>query len=269
MAKYRRCRQKYKWQYVENLLEQPSAGQRRGTVGHHALAKWYGGGYDDEIAFQAAADKMTQFEIEDGNDYTKDWTSFETILPRYFKWARANDLFEDVIAVEHKFDIDLGGVAVLTGYIDAIVVDQGHQWLMEHKFLKQASGNHISIDPQISIYVLAARELGYNIRGVMYNAIRMTLKGKAAIEPVARFRAYRNVEALDYIKEELILQAVEMMEFLANPPEKVYREPTKDCSWDCSFYNACLAINDDGNPYPVLNNMNKYIAEKRVGEPND
>jgi len=268
MSKFRRCKQRYKWQYVENLLEQPSAGQRRGTVGHHAVATWYKE-YDEDVAMQSAADKMTQFEIEDGNDYSKDWSKFEKILPRYFNWSKENDFFDDVIAVEHKFDIELGKVAVLTGYIDAIVVDQGHQWLMEHKFLKSSSGAHISLDPQISIYVLAARELGFNIRGVMYNAVRMTIKGKAETEPVDRYLAYRNVEALDYIKQELILQAEEMMEFLENPPELVYRNTTRDCTWDCSFYNACLALNDDGDPYPVLNTMNKYIAEKRAGEPDE
>jgi len=51
---------------------------------------------------------------------------------------------------------------------------------------------------------------------------------------------------------ELVWQMREMQAFHDNEGEFAYRNITMDCSWDCGFFNSCLAINDDGDPAPAL-----------------
>ena len=45
---------------------------------------------------------------------------------------------------------------------------------------------------------------------------------------------------------------VTLKKFHESNGEKAYRNPTRDCSWDCGFNNACLAMNDNGDPVPAL-----------------
>jgi hypothetical protein len=112
---------------------------------------------------------------------------------------------------------------------------------------------------QIGIYMLAAHKLGFNPYGTIYNVIRMGDKGKAVEEPVLRTIAYRNKEGLDVIEKELGNQMMELKRFNEEGSSflKIYRNPTKDCTWDCSFYSACLSINDMGSAETVLNTIPK------------
>lgn len=265
MKAWRRCLQQYHWHYVNDYDPMPSKGQMRGSSGHAALAHWYMHNYDDDGAMNVAAGKITEYEQLMAENYEEDWQDMQIILPRYFTWARANDLFDSVIACEQKFDISINGQSVI-GYLDGIVTVKGVQWLLEHKFWKSVRLKGLELDPQVSLYLLAARKAGYNVRGVFYNIIRTTIGGIAEREPVVRQPMYRNHEALKYIEAELGDQ-INQMQLYHELGGKAYRTPTEDCSWDCGFYNACLAINDDGNPQPVLDKLpSRHYSEVIVEE---
>jgi cellulose biosynthesis protein BcsQ len=122
---------------------------------------------------------------------------------------------------------------------------------MEHKFNKQVSVSHIDLDPQMSLYMLAAWEMGIEARGILFNVIRVAEGGIAAKEPVVRRQVYRNQEGLALIKAEISIQMDEMREFHEGNG-RVFRNPTKDCSWDCGFFATCLSMNDDGDAASAL-----------------
>jgi hypothetical protein len=265
MYTWRRCRYKYKLQYVDNYAPFSGPGQNRGSAGHAALATWYGNGCTeeaDELAMKSAAEVYNQYEINTGDDCSDYWELTELIIRRYFDWARMHESIEEIISLEQKFEVEIGGQRVI-GYIDGVVRVGESLWLMEHKFNKRVSLGHIDLDPQMSLYLLAAYKLGIDVRGVLFNVIRVAEGGIAATEPVVRTKVYRNQEGLVAIEREVANQVTEMANFHTNGGF-IYRNETKDCSWDCPFYGACLAINDDGNPEPVLR---QFPIIPRVEEP--
>jgi hypothetical protein len=105
--------------------------------------------------------------------------------------------------------------------------------------------------------MLVANELGYNPYGTMYNIIRMGDAKKANEEPVLRTIAYRNKEGLAVIKYELAKMMDEVTTFNENEARVVYRNPTRDCHWDCNFYSVCLGLNDSGEAESVLRGFSK------------
>ena len=269
---WRRCRYRYWLSYIKNYTSKGSLGQLRGTVGHSGLAEWYKNGGDDEKALQVASDNLQTIEIANGLDMSKDWEELSMVLTRYFAWARRNDNFE-VLAIEQEYEIELAGVKLM-GFIDGIVKQGGSVYILEHKFVKQARVNHVTLDMQISIYMLAAHKLGYNPYGTIYNVIRMGDKGIAEKQPVLRTVAYRNAEGLGVIEKELENQMLELRRFNEEGSKylKLYRNPTRDCSWDCSFYAVCLSLNDSGEAESVLRTMeivDRYKPDPEKGEIDD
>ena len=273
MSTWRRCRARYNWSYIENYSPGSGLGQTRGTVGHAALAFWYGNRdvYEtpedlDEATMKLAADMYTKAEINMDQSLEEDWQLMQVILPRYFDWARANDNFRKIISLEQKFEFTVEGIPVI-GYIDGVVQVGDSIWLLEHKFNKQVSMNHIDLDPQMSIYLLAAYKAGIEARGVLFNVIRVAEGGIAQKEPVVRRQVYRNIEGLAVVEQEMALQLKEMKDFHENGGV-IYRNPTKDCSWDCSFYNVCLSVNDNGDAQSVLRTIpiKPPVVEQEKGE---
>lgn len=258
---FRRCKMRYKWNYIDNYAPLSSPGQMMGGMGHVALGAWYKelakdvlGDNPADVALKAASDKLYEYENQHGYEMTDMWNDASVILQRYFDWAEQNDDFTVIPeGIEHKFEIQLGDFVVI-GYIDGIVERaNGTLWVLEHKFNKQVQTGHLELDPQVSIYLLAARASGFDVRGALYNVIRTTIGGKAENEPVVRLPVFRNNEGLAQISQELIFQMQEMKDFHLSGGRSAYRTPTRDCSWDCGFFNACLAMNDDGDPQPALN----------------
>ena len=258
LSSFRRCKMRYKWGYIDNHAAPSSPAQIKGGVGHVGLAAWYPAIANaktfnpaGDIALKAASDKLAEYEREAGKEMTDIWDDIAIILERYFKWAIDADDFQ-VQEIEYKFELEIDDF-ILIGYLDGIVqrID-GSLWILEHKFTKQARVKHLELDPQLSLYMLAARASGFDVRGALYNVIRTTLGGIAATEPVVRLPVYRNNEGLQQIAREIVLQMKEMRTFHEQNGKDAYRNQIMDCSWDCSFFNPCLAMNDDGDPTPAL-----------------
>jgi len=91
--------------------------------------------------------------------------------------------------------------------------------------------------------------------------------GIAATEPVVRRPVYRNSEGLHIIESELSNQMQELNKYRKEGNLKIYRNPTKDCHWDCAFYNVCLSLNDSGEAASVLKtfSINKERENRRNG----
>jgi PD-(D/E)XK nuclease superfamily len=244
MAAFRRCLQRYQWNYVDKYFSPPGEGQMRGLVGHAALAVWHST-YDAEQALAAA---QREYELQVGvlND---DWVTMELTLTRYFDWSRQNDTFK-VVSSEQEFNIafefdDAEQNFTLNGYIDGLVEEKGTMWILENKFYKRADNTPLDLDAQVSIYVLAASLLGYEVQGVIYNIVRMAGSKVSEKEPVIRRRLHRSSTGLELVEREIADQ-VRMMRSYHKGELPTFRNPTKDCHWDCAFYDACLMLSLDG-----------------------
>jgi len=109
-----------------------------------------------------------------------------------WRWGGHGGL--DVVASEESFQVDLRNPATgsashlfdLAGKIDGIVNLGGRGAVLEHKTvsedLSESSGywSRLQMDAQISLYVYAARVLGHDVHGVLYDCLR-----KPTIRPEA------------------------------------------------------------------------------------
>lgn len=264
LSTFRRCLLKYDRQYIRGFYPKPTMGQTRGTAGHAALANWHRN-YNPEAAIKTAWDAWYGEGFING----KDWQLLEDSLNRYFAYSNEHaDTFQ-IIESEQKFQIEytinLGDEAsgdilvpvVFTGFIDGIVKEKDRIWLLENKFYKRLDQSGLDMDSQVSLYLLAAYLLKYEAEGVIYNMVRVA-DGKTAIEePVVRKRMYRNQQGFQAIQDEMLIQAEQMLRY-HQEGGKPYRNATKDCSWDCSFYSACLSLLDNGiEDEQILENVSR------------
>lgn len=75
-------------------------------------------------------------------------------------------------------------------------------------------------------------------------------------EPVTRTRAEQRTQL------ERIAAEVQVMRLMRDGTLDLYKNPTKDCSWDCDFYNMCEL--DEGNPEDAVEFRNAVF---RVEDP--
>ncbi|HPC26242.1 MAG TPA: PD-(D/E)XK nuclease family protein [Paludibacteraceae bacterium] len=252
LATFRRCLQQFHWKYVEHYFPPSSVGQMRGLAGHAALAEWHRK-FDPEAALKAAWLKWSG----EGYSDDEDWQQLQETLLRYFAWSKEHDSFK-ILESEFEFNFVLESentrIAV-NGFIDGVVEEDDRIWLLENKFYKQASVKNLDMDPQVSLYLLAASLYYPKIEGVIYNIVRMGNTKIAQVEPAIRSRIYHSKDGLELVNYELFNQSKAMVKY-EQEGGVPYRNPTSDCSWDCPFYVACLSMQDDGRkPTSVLENI--------------
>lgn len=258
LATFRRCPYKFRLSYLDDYQTSSSLGLHRGSAGHAAMEYYY----DDRenVTEQAMVEYAWEHyagRVNADHDLQMDPSEFdllEAALRRYYPWAQANDKFK-VLETEKHFEIELGPYT-LQGYIDGVVEEAGQVWILEHKFLKQVSTKHLPLDPQVSIYMLGALQLGLEPAGVMYNMVRMSSGPTAQREPVKRVRVYRNPEGLITFAQDLVAQA-DHINMMIDEDLTFFRNPTKDCTWDCPFNNVCLDITDSGSANATLSRIPK------------
>ena len=267
LSTWRRCRYKFFLQYVEKLKSPPSMGMLRGSAGHKALAYWYQNQKDDEKALEIAYDIYTD---ELGAEVPlNEWETTETCLRRYFAFA-AEDSWK-FIAEEQFFDVSVKFEEFrkqsihLIGYIDGVVDTGEGVYLLENKFLKRVPSKISSMDAQSSMYLLAAKLLGIEVIGVLYNMVRTTTGKTAEKEPFVRKTIFqRDSGGLRYKYSEVVSQAVEIQEWLKDPASALYRTETENCSWDCGFNQICLSLTDVGSDEGIIEQMRYADSPKRT-----
>lgn len=196
MQSFKGCARKHYFQYEQGLRrDRDAVALRIGGVVHKALEVVWKSAHD------AACDPLNLALVVVANNYanlpgwvTSDETKREWDYERetvaalvhgyWFHWRASTPRAE---AVELAFDAPIrnpeSGAASrtyrLAGKIDAIAsLDDGRLAVVEHKTTGDDIGvdsdywKRLRIDPQISGYVLGARELGYDIQTVLYDVIR-------------------------------------------------------------------------------------------------
>lgn len=172
LATLHTCLRKYKYKYVDRLIDPGTDAQAYGKGVHAGLEAWllaHDQGPEARLAIAHA-------RIIEANLSPVDAIKAHAVIDGYeLRWG---GVAWRVLAAEIGFRYELGG-HVLMGVIDGIIQDEtdGRIYVVEHKNtvsdIAPGTGywDMLTIDRQVSIYVDGAAMLGYEIAGVIYDAI--------------------------------------------------------------------------------------------------
>lgn len=230
---YRRCPREEQLRYQKLLRSNETEALRFGTLVHRGLEAWWKA--DPEERLVAA---LQVIEGEGADRYEQ--VRAECLLRGYdARWSGAG---LTAIAVEHEFLLplvnpDTGSESrtwQLGGKMDALAADErGRVFVIEHKTSSADIGpgsNYIArlrLDGQVSMYLRAARELGHDPAGVLYDVI-----GKVKLRPLKRSSEiklkkdgtpYANVRLEDETPDEY---RDRVLEHIAASPDDYYQRAT-------------------------------------------
>lgn len=220
------------------------------------------------------------YGVEDDEENYDTALALGTAMLDHYLDTYGNDDNWEVIAPEQTFrvyieDPDQPGETLLVyvGTFDGIYreVRSGKIWLMEHKTASQIDTKHLPLDDQAGSYLLVAnqvlQELGINekIHGIMYNFLA---KRKTSTKPRDELGRYLNKDgsvskvqpAKTLHREPVRRTALEnnkmlrriqnegiQMEAFRHGELELLKTPTKDCSWDCDFFELCQVDETGGD----------------------
>lgn len=203
ISAFKECRRKHWYLYEQAIRPIADAkALRMGSAYHDGLEALANGRPIDD-ACEIVRQRYQTVEFDDVL-YEQE-TVLRLLCGYLWRWQ---DSWPEHIAAEQEFELPLinpeTGKATplfsLAGKIDGIVkLEDGRLAVMEHKLLSEdlssdsALWRRLRIDHQISLYVLAARRLGYPVDTVLYNVAR-----KPTIEPTA-------VPVLDSLGVKIVL----------------------------------------------------------------
>lgn len=206
MSIARGCWKKYYWTYVEGLRPKTKTDQLTlGEIVHKAFELFYTGTSDKDVL--SYIEKRYDEEIAKAfvDDQESLITSKYTALGMWAGYPHKNPAEFSENHVEAEFKIKLPNIkgVRLVGRADGIVLKDGVWWVREVKTTgltpRQFEGR-IKNSSQVTGYVIAAKQKGYPVAGVMYEAIKKPLLRKGANESVDQF-GKRIVQ--DYIADGL------------------------------------------------------------------
>lgn len=190
----------------------------------------------------------------------------------------------DVIAPEESFQIEIpfrrksGTLAVYAGTFDLVYRDltDDRIWLGEHKTAKVISTAHLPIDDQAGAYwavasrVLQARGVlkkGERIEGIMYNFLRKAMPDLREEDAEGRKlnkngTVSKNQPSPLFLREPVdrtaaeqaftlqqIQNEAEWMDLARRYPDRLTKNSTMNCHWDCRFFDMCELHNKGGDQW--------------------
>lgn len=179
---YRRCPREERLRYQLGLRTEATDALRFGTLIHRGLEAWW-------LATEGERLRAALAALTDTDD-PFDRVRAECLLTGYDERWGAADL--KALAVEHEFRLPLLNPETgaesktwqLAGKIDVIAVGPDGCVVIEHKTSSMDIGPgsdyiaRLRLDGQVSMYLRAARELGHEPVGVLYDVL-----GKIALRP--------------------------------------------------------------------------------------
>lgn len=186
ISSFKSCRKKHFYEYEHRVRRTTDSRALRMGTAYHAGLEALGHGLPIDDAFAAVSQC---YENEPTGFDSREWLiEHQTVLNLLagYAWRWESSPLE-YVAVEQEFCIPLvnpetgraSTTFMLAGKIDGIVrLEDGRLAVKENKLLGDDISvddflwRRLAIDPQISIYVLAARELGYDVDCVLYDATR-------------------------------------------------------------------------------------------------
>jgi len=139
-----------------------------GSAVHKGLEAMFTGKIGEDIL-------KAVMEIYPDEDYAKDPKPAESAIACLMEFDRRIDWQSwNFIDVENYFKVKMGYGKRLHGFFDGIIERNGALLLLENKTLGKIDEryvHHLLWDEQSSFYIYAARELGFDVRGVLYNLL--------------------------------------------------------------------------------------------------
>lgn len=167
----------WKWDYVYRLGNRGggSTAMAKGTVTHDMIAAWWETGEIDMEIMLGSFAQMDEAERPSPNERAAiaDWIRW--IMPRYA--AHYGSLRDDMEVVAHELELTamLPGTAVtVMGHVDGLYRHKatGKLYAVERKtYGRRDRLEHLSVDPQVSLYYWLLKANGYDIAGVMWDGI--------------------------------------------------------------------------------------------------
>lgn len=238
-----------------------------------------------------AAGEIEYVKASRSEDYQDDvWMDARdlgiTMLEGYIeKYGR--DEQWDVIAPEESFQIDLprrngqGLLAIYCGTFDLVYRDRadGQIKLGEHKTAKQILTHHLALDEQAGTYWAVASQIlrhrgvlkrGEQIGSITYNFLRKGVPDprpeNAEGQKLNKDNSVsKNQPAPLFRREEIFrttgerasqLRRVQSealwMRAARKNPDDIMKTPTRDCHWDCDFFDMCQIHEQGGTEWEEL-----------------
>ena len=186
MASFKACRRRHWWEYEVGLRRQTDARALRVGTAVHTGLDVLKGGFGLPEAIEAIGDLYVDVpDSADPYDWSIEQETIEALVAGYeWRWRLAPLVVE---ATEQVFRLPLPNpetgasstVWDVAGRIDGIVqVEDGRLAVLEHKTTSDSLDpdsdywRRLQLDHQITLYVWAARQLGYQIETVLYDVIR-------------------------------------------------------------------------------------------------
>jgi hypothetical protein len=231
MQTFRACERRYKFRYEMGLeLDRDSRSLRFGKRFHQGLDLIFTGGDLDFALREIAQSYCDVPEWANAEEWAVERETCIALLAGWFyRWHSDPDARLGCVASELSFELPVINPGTgrksrgwrRAGKIDRIVSENrdGVPWsfVMEHKTTSESleAGSdyllRLRIDPQISLYFLAARELGYFVDGILYDIIRKpSIRPKAPTKAdLARLYSDGTYFGVELTKEEMEKVSVE------------------------------------------------------------
>lgn len=258
---WKRCRRNTRWQYwmgLQRSLVTSTTTADTGTIAHAGLAALYRG-QDPFVAMAAwlAAKPEALRPL-----FQPNYELAVIMIEGYLQWLaeEGEDAGMTVTGVERTVEVPFlmvdGYEVWLTGQVDLEVIDRhGNPGLIDHKSVDRLDLAPMDLlDEQRMTYsIMRDIEDGTKYRWTAHNQLRRVKRGAQAkppffARPVVTFnetqllnhRKHMEGTVAEIVRHRLAIEAGADHQLLLPP------NPTKDCSWDCRFREACK-LSDDGS----------------------
>lgn len=215
-----------------------------GSAVHEFLARYMTTGdvsaepYDNYYvkAVESMAEDLTVYDIGEIEDSRALGLAMIKGFP---EWHQAQETPIWLTQAEVQFNVDIPGTKhQLIGKVDGVCRIKGELWIAEHKTAAAVGDNYryeLNLDEQIPAYLWAIEQAyGERVGGVVYHTLRKQAPSSRVKNPLFyRFYIQKTAEEMAAFEADLAAVACEMVD------PRVYRNPTKDCSWRCPFKPVC------------------------------
>jgi hypothetical protein len=202
--------------------------------------------------------------------FRKDTDLERAMVEGYFEWLADTgaDSTLRVLAAEEQISItadqlgaDFGRAVEIVGKLDARGIDEvtGYTLFVDHKTVQNFAQVLPTLqgDPQMLHYhlLLSILRPDEHVDGALYNMLRKVKRSKTAKPPFyMRETITHNADEIESYRLRLIGLITTVIEFeeriaqLGDLGPRMFAPPTKtrDCSWECPFFDVCDMF-DDGS----------------------
>jgi len=235
MSTFLTCRRKYKFAHIEGIVPKVTATPLTfGGAIHKALDEWYKSKNPDKAIEIFKGEYTENKELDSKRTHAMGEWMINNYHARYVNQPCTT------IATEQAFTLPLENGNNLIGRLDKIIEWDDVLWVMDHKTTSQLGASYFKMHTpnlQFDGYVWAARQLGYNVQGLIVDAL-LVAKGllessaRSRLTPCARDFAVRSDAAVEeYVRE---VNGIQRGMDLALEEDNYY------ANYDaCTYYGEC------------------------------